>query len=622
MRPSRRRTAARAGRALLGAAAALLAAAPAAAAAPGTELAPIKGVAYQPAPSDYTPCQSCPYFDTDFANDAFKELWSSEGGGRGDLAALQGLGVNLVRLYNWNPQRDHLGFLNEAHRRGIRVVVPISNYFVLTDGRALPDIVRQVYVDESGRPSKTPHPAVVAWSVGNELDLAGGDDPDRLRDRLRPAGAAIAALVRAEDALGAARRLPVSVPVSFATFGEPVAAFAALRTLLDVIRAEPGLGDAFIAQRHLPAVQTFNPGRDLHDWLERFAREFPGQAVWFSELGVATQNACGGFAPPCEPSEGQQAAYIAAQWREAPPGSAGGAYLGGAAFEFIDEPWKGGTEATFGLARFAGEGRFRPVRDFRVDELVPKPAWDAFRDPVDGVRFVTAERGARVAGVEADSRDVVAVDEETGRAELRFDGSEAGVRPGTRIDALAVDPRDGSLLLTFSAPQRLRGAGRVGRSDVVRVRDGRVTVALRAARVGLGGRDGDIDALAVDRRGRLVVSTAGPVRVGGTRLAPQDLAVLRPARPGRRGAARWAPFLRGAEVGLTRRSENVDGAWIDPRSGAVHLSTTGAFRARGVRGTGADVLVRRPDGGVHLGWRAARAGVTAAGAEGVARDVR
>src|SRR5690606_22637276 len=143
-------------------------------------------------------------------------------------------------------------------------------------------------------------------------------------------------------------------------------------------------------------------------------------AVWSSALGVPINGSCGGFVkPPCLESEQQQAAYIAAQGREAPPGSAGGAYLGGTAFELIGEPWKKGSEGTFGLAKYATPASWRQVGSYRVDALEHKPAWDAFRDPVKGVRLVTAEDAAKLAGVDADSRDVVALDEETGTAELR-----------------------------------------------------------------------------------------------------------------------------------------------------------------------------------------------------------
>jgi hypothetical protein len=99
--------------------------------------------------------------------------------------------------------------------------------------------------------------------------------------------------------------------------------------------------------------------------------------------------------------------------------------------------------------------------------------------------------------------------------------------------------------------------------------------------------------------------------VAGVAARPQDLVEV--------GAHR--AYLRGAAVGLTTPAENVDGAWIDPRSGDVHLSTTGRFRAGGVTGSGADVLVYdRASDAVRLGWRARAAGATGAGLEGVTID--
>ena len=70
----------------------LLAAAPAGAAIPssfpGADLVPIRGMAYQPTPSDYQPCGCGVYFDTDFFNDDFSQLWDYANGGRGDLRTM------------------------------------------------------------------------------------------------------------------------------------------------------------------------------------------------------------------------------------------------------------------------------------------------------------------------------------------------------------------------------------------------------------------------------------------------------------------------------------------------------------------------------------------------------
>ena len=76
--------------------------------------APIQGVCYQPAPTDYNgnQGQGQKYFDTDFFNSDFEGFWSASGGGRGDLANMADLGINFIHLYDWNPPpaRGHTGF--------------------------------------------------------------------------------------------------------------------------------------------------------------------------------------------------------------------------------------------------------------------------------------------------------------------------------------------------------------------------------------------------------------------------------------------------------------------------------------------------------------------------------
>lgn len=94
--------------------------------------------------------------DSDFANDAFASLWGkgyqaapagdpSQPANNGtnyrdDLGTIAKDGFNLIRLYDWNMARgttatsdvglDHLNFLNYAKSLGIKVVVPVSNFFL------------------------------------------------------------------------------------------------------------------------------------------------------------------------------------------------------------------------------------------------------------------------------------------------------------------------------------------------------------------------------------------------------------------------------------------------------------------------------------------------------------
>lgn len=145
--------------------------------------------------------------DSDMANDAFRGLWDVDpttGQGRRDLATIaakentQTKGFNLIRLFDWEPGRGwdgskglgHIAFLDKAQELGLKVIVPISNYFLSNDQYA--------WVNNSTNPSSNYdfgsapqsmqnalkrflssvtvngkiHPAVHSFAVGNELDLA------------------------------------------------------------------------------------------------------------------------------------------------------------------------------------------------------------------------------------------------------------------------------------------------------------------------------------------------------------------------------------------------------------------------------------------------------------------
>src|SRR4051812_43623193 len=83
----------------------------------------LKGMDYEPAPSDYSTSGGSPsadkYWDTDFANLDFKMLWSLCG--RNDLGTMASQGINFIKLYNWSSTnglgpnggcRQHIPFLD------------------------------------------------------------------------------------------------------------------------------------------------------------------------------------------------------------------------------------------------------------------------------------------------------------------------------------------------------------------------------------------------------------------------------------------------------------------------------------------------------------------------------
>jgi hypothetical protein len=54
-------------------------------------------------------------------------------------------------------------------------------------------------------------------------------------------------------------------------------------------------------------------------------------------------------------------------------------------------------------------------------------------------------------------------------------------------------------------------------------------------------------------------------------------------------------YFDGSDVGLSNTaSEDVNGAWIDPATGKIYLTTLGVFNVAGVSGDGADVFICTP----------------------------
>jgi hypothetical protein len=197
----------------------------------------IKGLCYTPEPSDDGTNTPGNYFDSDFWNDAFTPMWSSQqnipgfqnnGGavsGRGDLATMQSLGVNFLHLYDWNSQRDHTAFLAAAKADGITVNVPISNYVFglamnlpfnpdtyATQLQYVQGIFNQVYPNwQSG--DTQPNPDISMWTIANEPDNSGGNITPGMVTQVAQM------IVYAENQANIpdGNRLPIAVPLSWAT---------------------------------------------------------------------------------------------------------------------------------------------------------------------------------------------------------------------------------------------------------------------------------------------------------------------------------------------------------------------------------------------------------------------
>jgi hypothetical protein len=217
------------------------------------------------------------------------------------------------------------------------------------------------------------------------------------------------------------------------------------------------------------------------------------------------------------------------------------------------------------------------------------------------VLYVSSTTGGTAGGVSFADEDILTFDRSSGVWSMFFDGSDVGVG-GVDIDAVSLQG-DGSILMSFDAAITLGSLGTVADADIVRftpTSTGSTTAGafswyFDGSDVGLTNSSEDIDAIGFTPDGRLVISTEGAVAVTGVSGADEDLLVFTATQLGATTSGTWAMYFDGSDVGLSNTSsEDVNGAWIDPATGKIYLTTLGAFSVTGVSGDGADVFICTP----------------------------
>ncbi len=156
-----------------------------------------KGICYgnDAFPQPYNPSaanQTEVFFGSDNAADYIKPLWGkhftphpdpSASGGcggenqvpcRDDLKKMKAMGVEVVKLYDWDPRNRHRGFLDECENLGIGVLFSVSDYFIKPGGGLgqkdvfIPQLIHSISVPtEFGSDY---HRAIVGIAIGNEFD--------------------------------------------------------------------------------------------------------------------------------------------------------------------------------------------------------------------------------------------------------------------------------------------------------------------------------------------------------------------------------------------------------------------------------------------------------------------
>jgi hypothetical protein len=94
---------------------------------------------------------------------------------RNDISHMKNMGVELVRLYDWDPRNNHVPFLDHCAALGIDVIVSASNYFLNRANAPAMDQNINALI-KSFTKGNDYHPAIVGVVFGNEFNENYGVD--------------------------------------------------------------------------------------------------------------------------------------------------------------------------------------------------------------------------------------------------------------------------------------------------------------------------------------------------------------------------------------------------------------------------------------------------------------
>jgi len=187
------------------------------------------------------------------------------------------------------------------------------------------------------------------------------------------------AIVAAEDRAGipADQRIAFTSPVTYSIRGATGVEGADAVLQLQQAFKNNGMANVF-GLRFIASVNSFNPGSDLGPWA---STRFPQATNYMpfclfemgKEIGLDVK------------TEDQQGAFYAAQLAAVLPLAKGrGPYLGQCVFSTVNEAWKGGTEATFGIYKISaaggmGSGLTTSGQSYPIDTWAEKPAFASMR---------------------------------------------------------------------------------------------------------------------------------------------------------------------------------------------------------------------------------------------------
>jgi hypothetical protein len=212
--------------------------------------------------------------------------------------------------------------------------------------------------------------------------------------------------------------------------------------------------------------------------------------------------------------------------------------------------------------------------------------------PTSGMLYST-RAAATVGGIAFEAGDIVHLDPATGVTSMYFDIGDVLSAPTPNLDAFAVRS-DGTILISFDATVTIPGLSGGPNGNVVEDEDivvftptalGEVTAGswsffFDGSDVALNINGEDIDAIALDAAGNLLVSFEGPFDVGGGIAGyDEDVLMFTPTTTGATTTGTWSWILMGrdTDVKMAQVGEDTDALDFDVATGNLLLSTDGDF---------------------------------------------
>lgn len=224
---------------------------------------------------------------------------------------------------------------------------------------------------------------------------------------------------------------------------------------------------------------------------------------------------------------------------------------------------------------------YKPLLITGANDSEGEPPPDPVCVPLDQVFYLSPKKNIVIGGMAVADEDVVKYNGQTCEWSLFFDGSAAGL-PGTaNIDALGILGSDLYMSFLASSTAVPGIAAKVDDSDVVKFSGGTFSLYFDGSAFGLSTDAEDVDAIAFDQSGKLLVSTLGAYLVPGLPKG-QDEDLLR------FDGAAWSVYFDGSHnAGLG--GEDVAGADV-AANGNIYLSVLDAFSVPGAKGNGTDIF--------------------------------